>query len=174
MTTVTLRVRGFASSTLDGVAEMAEMAEELGHDEAAGLRLLANAYRDNSLTFDATHADAIADALQDLANGEDAYAENPQAKRTDPEGVRIARAASNGLAGLASKARQSMARRNPARLGRHTTADDVMRLVRIALATTDRVDRQRAFAAARRAADATGDDAVIIAAYRTLRRAESA
>jgi hypothetical protein len=66
------------------------------------------------------------------------------------------------------------ARRNPARLGQHTTANDVMRLVRIALATTDRVDRQRAFAAARKAADATGDDAVIIAAYRTLRRAESA
>lgn len=103
-TTVTLRVRGFASSTLDGVSEMADIAEELEHEDAAGLRLLASAYRDNALTFDVTDAEAIGCALRDLANSEDDYAENPNAKRTDPEGVRFARAARDGLSGLASKA----------------------------------------------------------------------
>ena len=104
MITITLRVRGFASSTLDGVAEMADIAEELEHEDSAGLRLLANAYRNGALTFDAVHAEAIGCALQDLANGEDAYCENPNAKRTDPNGVRFARAARDGLSGLASKA----------------------------------------------------------------------
>lgn len=104
MTTVTLRVRGFASSTLDGVAEMADIAEELEHDDAAGLRLLANAYRNSALIFDASDAEAIGCALRDLANSEDAYAEQPNAKRNDPEGVRYARAARDGLSGLASKA----------------------------------------------------------------------
>ncbi len=83
---------------------MADIAEELEHEDAAGLRLLANAYHDNALTFDASHADAIGCALRDLANGEDAYCENPNAKRSDLEGVRFARAARNGLSSLASKA----------------------------------------------------------------------
>ena len=99
---VTLPVRGFAASTLDGIGEMAIIADELGEEDAPKYRLLANAYKDGALRFSPADAREIGWALSDLSNTEDGIWE--VLKHRDPEAARMAKAASTGLATLASKA----------------------------------------------------------------------
>ncbi len=97
---IRLPVRGFASSTLDGVREMADAAEELGDEDAPAFRLLADAYDGDALRFEARDGETLFRVLVDLANSEDATAEhNP-----DAEARRMARAARDGLGTLATKA----------------------------------------------------------------------
>lgn len=103
-----VRVTGFAASTLDGVAEMADVAEEMGDEDAPMLRAVANAYQRGALRFNRAEAEAIWRGLMDLSNGEDAYAEDRNHQRADPEGVRMARAAATGLATLTRKVSQAL------------------------------------------------------------------
>lgn len=96
-----LLVRGFAASTLDGVGEIADAAEELGEEDAPRFRLLAEAYTGSALVFEARDGEALWWALRELANCEDAHAEK---RDVDADEARMARAACNGLGTLASKA----------------------------------------------------------------------
>lgn len=103
-----VRVTGFAASTLDGAGEMADIAEEMGDEDAPMLRAVAKAYQRGALRFNRADADLLARGLGDLSNGEDDYAEDRNHQRTDPEGVRMARAAAGGLATLMTKVSQAL------------------------------------------------------------------
>lgn len=103
---VTLRVRGYAASALDTVEESALASADLGLDDAPGLVLLACCYRRRSLRFERAHAGLVADALDDLSDGEDGCA--LACARSDSEGARMARAARDGLSTLATRARREV------------------------------------------------------------------
>lgn len=97
--TITLRVRGFAASTLDGIEEMAASAMECGDDAAPALAVVAGAYHSGALRFPRSLAGIVSRGLCELANGEDAEAQEC-ARRGMAQESRWARAAAEGLTTL--------------------------------------------------------------------------
>lgn len=112
-TEFTIRVTGFAASTLDGVWEMAEEAEDMGDEDAPIFRAVATAYKGGALRFNREEADMIRHGLCELSNSEDGYAEERNHQLHDPEGVRMARAACQGLVGLSRRIGEAL-RKAPA------------------------------------------------------------
>jgi hypothetical protein len=103
--TVTLPVRGSVASTLDVIAEIASIEEEMGDKDAPKYRLLANAYKNGALRFSADDAREIGCALSHLSETDDSIWR--AIKHRDPDGARMAKEASTGFAALASKARKA-------------------------------------------------------------------
>ena len=95
---ICLPVRGFAESSLIGLAEVAADGVELDARDV----LLVRSFSGGKLCFRPEQRDDIGFALHDLANAEDAMAEE-MTRRRDSESARFARAARDGLTGLAQK-----------------------------------------------------------------------
>lgn len=95
---ICLPVRGFAESSLIGLAEVAADGVELDARDV----LLVKSFSGGKLCFRPEQRDDIGFALHDLANAEDAMAEE-MTRRGDSESARFARAARDGLTGLAQK-----------------------------------------------------------------------
>lgn len=95
---ICLPVRGFAESSLIGLAEVAADGVELDARDV----LLVRSFSGGKLCFRPDQRDDIGFALHDLANAEDAMAEE-MTRRRNSESSRFARAARDGLTGLAQK-----------------------------------------------------------------------
>lgn len=94
---ICLPVRGFAESSLIGLAEV---ADDDGIELDARDLLLVKSFSKGRLCFRPEQRDDIGSALTDLANAEDAMAEE-MTRRRETESARYARAARDGLTGLA-------------------------------------------------------------------------
>lgn len=93
-------VRGWAASTLEAYAE-----EDWSEDDPS-LEAVCAAFRrggGRALVVDHAGVDQVLDGLTTLSNTEDARAEDKNARRSDPEGTRFARWASNGLSRLSTQ-----------------------------------------------------------------------
>jgi hypothetical protein len=94
---ICLPVRGYAESSLLGLAEIAADVELDARDV-----LLVRSFSKGKLCFRPDQRDDIGFALADLANAEDAMA-TEMTRRRDADSARYARAARDGLTGLAQK-----------------------------------------------------------------------
>ena len=101
-TELVVAVSPWATSTLDSIGEIADAAE--GDEYEAELRAVARAYRGGRLHIAPADVDLVCMGLIELVNSEDAQAE--ETKRTDPEGAKLARKASDALSALATKVRR--------------------------------------------------------------------
>ena len=116
MTTIRLPVRGYAESSLLCAAEVCEdprpgdPADDSDDDIVAAVRAWRRG-KSKALVVEADDALAVVRGLNSLANGEDATAEmemrRPLAKR-DPQTIRAARSACEGLTGLARRVAASV------------------------------------------------------------------